>query len=70
VTDGSIGVFLMTDIVGSTLLWAEHPDAMGPDLAVHDDVLSDAIVEHGGVIISAGPTKGGHASVTSRSGGI
>ena len=42
----SRGVFLMTDIVGSTRLWAEQPDAMGSDLAVHDDLLSHAIAEH------------------------
>ena len=29
----------MTDIVGSTRLWAEHPEAMAADLARHDDVL-------------------------------
>jgi hypothetical protein len=29
VTGESLGVFVMTDIVGSTRLWAEHPEAMG-----------------------------------------
>jgi class 3 adenylate cyclase len=52
VTGESLGVFLMTDIVSSTRLWAEHPEAMGSDLAVHDDVLRHAIAEHGGVTIS------------------
>ena len=52
--DDASFVFLMTDIVGSTRLWAEHPEAMGLDLAVHDDVSAAPIAEHGGVTISKG----------------
>jgi predicted ATPase/class 3 adenylate cyclase/DNA-binding SARP family transcriptional activator len=47
------GVFLMTDIVGSTRLWLANPGAMGADLVVHDDILRDAITKRGGVIIAS-----------------
>ena len=53
-TGESVGTFLFTDIVGSTRLWAERPEAMSVDLAVHDDVLSCAIADHGGTTISKG----------------
>ncbi len=48
----SPGVFLMTDIVGSTRRWADEPDAMAADLARHDAVLHEAIADHHGEIIS------------------
>ena len=48
----SLGVFLFTDIVGSTRLWAQHTDAMAADLAQHDLLLSTAIHEHGGTSFS------------------
>ena len=54
VTSESFGVFLMTDIVGSTQLWAQHPEAMAADLAVHDEVLERAIADNGGTTISKG----------------
>ncbi|MGZ6960911.1 MAG: NB-ARC domain-containing protein [Ilumatobacteraceae bacterium] len=38
----------MTDIVGSTRLWAEHESAMAVDLVSHDEMVSDAIVSAGG----------------------
>jgi predicted ATPase/class 3 adenylate cyclase len=53
-TGESVGTFLFTDIVGSTRLWAEHAEAMSVDLAAHDDVLSCAIADHGGMTISKG----------------
>lgn len=53
-TSESVGTFLMTDVVGSTRLWAERPEAMSVDLAVHDDVLGCAIADHGGMTISKG----------------
>ncbi len=53
-TGESVGTFLFTDIVGSTRLWAEQAEAMSVDLAVHDDVLSCAIADHGGMTISKG----------------
>jgi len=34
--------FLFTDIAGSTRRWEEHPDAMQPALALHDEVLREA----------------------------
>src|SRR6266446_6042406 len=43
--------FLFTDIEGSTRLWEEEPDRMGPALALHD-MLCRAAVEasHGKVV--------------------
>ena len=35
--------FLFTDLESSTRLWEEHPDAMQPALARHDEILRDAI---------------------------
>jgi hypothetical protein len=32
--------FLFTDLEGSTRLWQEHPEAMKPALARHDDLLN------------------------------
>ncbi len=52
VAGDAMGVFLMSDIVGSTRLWSEHPDVMGSDLAVHDTILMDAISDHSGLVIS------------------
>jgi len=43
--------FLMTDIEGSTRLWAEAPEAMRAALARHDAIAADAITEHGGFLI-------------------
>jgi class 3 adenylate cyclase len=34
-----MGVFLFTDIEGSTGLWADHPAEMGAALARHDELL-------------------------------
>jgi len=45
--------FLMTDIEGSTRLWAEAPDAMRVALARHDAIASAAISEYAGVLIKA-----------------
>ncbi len=39
---------LVTDIVGSTRLWAEHESAMANDLVVHDELVSAAIASAGG----------------------
>jgi predicted ATPase/class 3 adenylate cyclase len=43
--------FLFTDLEGSTRLWDEHPDTMGDALARHDELLQDAIAEHGGQVV-------------------
>ncbi len=40
--------FLFTDLEGSTRLWEEHPDAMRPALARHDEIVRSAIESHGG----------------------
>src|SRR5262249_21947466 len=38
------------DIVGSTALWEQHPQAMPGLLARHDAILREAIAAHGGVV--------------------
>ncbi len=53
VTSQTPGVFLFTDIVGSTGLWAEQADRMRVDLAVHDDLCSAVFGECGGRIFSS-----------------
>ena len=35
--------FLFTDLEGSTRLWEEHPDAMRPALARHDEIVRASI---------------------------
>ncbi len=49
---GSV-VFLFTDIVQSSRLWEQYPDAMGDALARHDDLLRNIIGKHGGTIFKA-----------------
>ena len=44
------GVFLFTDLEGSTRLWAEHPDHMGAALAEHDRLMNDAVAIANGSI--------------------
>jgi class 3 adenylate cyclase len=46
--------FLFTDVEGSTRLWEDHEEAMGPALARHDQIVRDAIV-------SIPPFRGGIA---------
>src|SRR5262245_22677231 len=43
--------FLFTDLVGSTRLWEEHPEAMREALARHDAILRDAVAQHGGAVV-------------------
>jgi predicted ATPase/class 3 adenylate cyclase len=43
--------FLLTDIEGSTRLWEEHHQRMGPVLARHDAILTSALEGNGGVIV-------------------
>ena len=43
--------FVFTDLVGSTRLWQEHPEAMQSALAHHDEILRDAVDKHGGVVV-------------------
>ena len=41
-------VFVFTDVVGSTRLWAEEPDAMRVDLAEHDSICREAAGKYEG----------------------
>jgi predicted ATPase/class 3 adenylate cyclase len=43
--------FLFSDIEGSTRLWEEHPDAMRPALARHDEIVREAIESGGGCLV-------------------
>ena len=43
--------FLFTDLEGSTRLWEEHPDAMRPALARHDELLRDAVADRQGHVV-------------------
>jgi predicted ATPase/class 3 adenylate cyclase len=45
-----MGVFLFTDIEGSTALWADHPEEMGAALARHDELLFGAVGDSGGEV--------------------
>ena len=49
--------FLFTDIEGSTRLWEEHPDAMQPALALHDEIVGAAIATHDGPATSSSPSR-------------
>jgi class 3 adenylate cyclase len=42
--------FLFTDIEASTHRWEADAEAMGAELAVHDEVLRSAIAGHGGSV--------------------
>jgi predicted ATPase/class 3 adenylate cyclase len=53
--------FLFTDLEGSTRLWDDLPDAMGPALAVHDEVLKREIAAHGGHLVKM-TGDGAHAA--------
>ena len=46
-----MSTFLFTDIEGSTRLWEEHADRMGPALAQHDRLLRASVDGHGGSVI-------------------
>jgi predicted ATPase/class 3 adenylate cyclase len=43
--------FLFTDLVGSSRLWEEHPEAMKGALARHDVILRDAVEGQGGRVV-------------------
>jgi len=43
--------FLFTDIESSTRLWEEHPEAMAPALARHDQILTRAVEQAGGRVV-------------------
>ncbi len=44
--------FLMSDVVGSTRLWATDADAMAASLRIHDEVFRSTVAEHGGYVFS------------------
>jgi class 3 adenylate cyclase len=43
--------FLFTDLVGSSRLWEEHPEAMKGALARHDEILRDAVEKRDGQVV-------------------
>jgi predicted ATPase/class 3 adenylate cyclase len=43
--------FLFTDLAESTRLWERHPEAMGPALARHDEILRLAVETAGGTVV-------------------
>jgi DNA-binding SARP family transcriptional activator len=45
--------FLLSDIVGSTSLWEQHPKAMADAVARHDELMHDAVTAHGGTVLKA-----------------
>src|SRR5262245_45080274 len=52
--------FLFTDLEGSTRLWSEHPEAMRPALARHDEILRDVIAAYAGYYVKT-TGDGAHA---------
>jgi predicted ATPase/DNA-binding SARP family transcriptional activator len=54
-TDGSMSgmrTFLMADIEGSTLAWPSEPGSMAATLALHDQLIEDAVHHGGGVVFN------------------
>ncbi|MEP6655729.1 MAG: tetratricopeptide repeat protein [Betaproteobacteria bacterium] len=47
----SLATFLFTDIEGSTRLWEQQPDQMGPALACHDAIVRGVVERHRGVVV-------------------
>ena len=47
--DGAV-TFLFTDIEGSTQHWERTPEAMRTALAMHNQIVGDALADHGGVV--------------------
>ena len=43
--------FLMSDVVGSTRLWDEHPEAMRAALVRHDRLIESLVDRHGGAVV-------------------
>lgn len=43
--------FLFTDVVDSSRLWEEHPDAMRHAMGVHDEVMSELIEANAGLMV-------------------
>jgi class 3 adenylate cyclase len=66
-SDSVTATFLMTDIEGSTRLWAEERDAMTRALAAHDALLREAVGVAGGHVFKT--TGDGMLAVFDRSDG-
>jgi DNA-binding SARP family transcriptional activator len=45
--------FFLTDIVESSALWEEHPDAMAKALERHDTIIGDTVAAHGGTLLKS-----------------
>lgn len=45
--------FLLTDVVGSTSLWDEHPAEMRAALAMHDAAIADAVSANRGLVLKS-----------------
>src|ERR671932_1056107 len=43
--------YLFTDVEGSTALWEQHPQAMGPALTRHDELVEQVVERHGGALV-------------------
>jgi predicted ATPase/class 3 adenylate cyclase/tetratricopeptide (TPR) repeat protein len=46
-----IVTFLLTDVEGSTRLWADHPEMMAKALASHDEIIADAVQRFDGTLL-------------------
>src|SRR5271157_4961608 len=47
VPTGTVTLFF-SDVVGSTRLWADHPEAMSAALRIHDQILTESIAKYHG----------------------
>lgn len=45
--------FLLTDVVGSTVMWERAPAAMPDALAAHDRIIGAAVAGHGGTVLKS-----------------
>jgi class 3 adenylate cyclase/tetratricopeptide (TPR) repeat protein len=43
--------FLFTDVVGSTALWEQAPQTMGPAMELHDALIETAVADHDGQVV-------------------
>jgi class 3 adenylate cyclase len=46
--------FLFTDVEGSTKLWERYPEAMGANMARHDELLRGVMESSGGFVFARG----------------
>ena len=45
--------FLFSDLVDSTALWEKYPKSMPAALKLHDDILNNSVLQHGGKIVKS-----------------